>query len=72
MTTISVRVSEEDKNELKKYGELSKVIREAIHLYLGSKRSREAIERLKTLQRVEVARVTRKTEVALIKEDRQR
>lgn len=72
MTTISIRISEEEKKELKKHGELSKVVRDAITLYLNSKRSREAIRRLKELQKTEKATTTRREEITLLRKDRHR
>lgn len=72
MTTITVRISEKDKTELKKYGKISNAVREAIVLYINSKRSKEVLKRLKELHRVEKVRTTTLEEVALIKEDRSR
>lgn len=71
MPTISIRVSEEEKGELKKHSEISKVIRDAITLYLTTAKSKETIERLKELQKVETAKTTRQ-EVTFIRKDRRR
>lgn len=72
MTTISIRISEEEKNELRKHGELSKVVRDAITLYLTSKRSREAIMKLKELQKIEKPMITRQEEITLLRKERRR
>ncbi len=72
MTTISIRISEEEKNELRKHGELSKVVRDAITLYLTSKRSREAIMKLKELQKIGKTMTTRQEEITLLRKERHR
>ncbi len=72
MTTISVRVSEEEKKDLEKHGNISKVVREAITLYLTSTKSKETIERLKELQQSEKAKTTKQEEATLIRKDRRR
>lgn len=72
MTTISIRISEEEKNELRKHGELSNVVRDAITLYLTSKRSREAIMKLKELQKIEKPMTTRQEEITLLRKERRR
>lgn len=72
VTTISVRLSEKEKTALKKHGKISKVVKEAIALYLSSRQSTEVLKRLKELQRAENVQTTSQEEVALINEDRRR
>ncbi|AIC14468.1 hypothetical protein [Nitrososphaera viennensis] len=72
MTTISVRVSEKEKAALRRHGKISKVVKEAINLYLDSARSRETFKRLKELQQAENITTTTREEAALIREDRHR
>src|SRR2546430_1498722 len=43
MPTISVRVSNEEKKELEKYGSLSNAVREGVKLYLQSKKTSKAL-----------------------------
>jgi len=72
MTTISVRITEEEKKNLKKRGEISKVVREAITTYLISAKSEETIKRLEELQRIDRAKTTSQQEINLIRKDRER
>lgn len=72
MPTISVRISEKEKKELAQYGSLSNSIREALRLYLDSKRSRQLLRKLEELQRKNPVKTTKLQEVRLIKEDRNR
>lgn len=71
MTTIRVRVSEKEKAALKKHGKVSRVVREAITLYLDSERSR-ALKRLRELQSDGNVKTTTQEQVALIREDKRR
>lgn len=70
MTTISVRISEHEKAALKKHGRISRVVKEAIDLYLNSKESKKALRRLKELQRSERVKTSTEEDVSLIREDR--
>ncbi|MGI0014903.1 MAG: hypothetical protein ACREBU_15895 [Nitrososphaera sp.] len=70
--TISVRISEKERAALKKHGKISNVVRESLSLYLGAKRSRTVIKRLKELQRNTKVQTIRDIEAALIAEDRRR
>lgn len=70
MPTISVRISEQEKRKLLEYGSLSNSIREALNLYLDTKKSEELIGKLGVLQRSERVRTTAAREVDLIREDR--
>ncbi|MBI2126786.1 MAG: hypothetical protein HYU02_05680 [Thaumarchaeota archaeon] len=72
MPTISVRISEKEKKELVQYGSLSNSIREALRLYLDSKKSRQLLRKLEELQRKNPVKTTKLQEVRLIKEDRNR
>ena len=72
MTTISVRISEEERKKLLKYGSLSSSVREALRLYLDAKKSQELIRRLEELQKRNPIRVSSSGEVGLISEDRGR
>jgi hypothetical protein len=72
MPTISVRISEQEKKRLMSYGELSTSIREAVKLYLDSKKAQEHLRKLEELQRKNPIKTTSAEEVRLIKEDRTR
>jgi hypothetical protein len=72
MPTISVRISEQEKKRLLRYGELSTSIREALELYLDSKKSQAYLRKLEQLQRKNPIKTTSAEEVRLIKEDRRR
>jgi Arc/MetJ-type ribon-helix-helix transcriptional regulator len=72
MPTVSVRISEKEKKKLVQYGSLSNTIREALRLYLDSKKSRQLLRKLEELQRKNPVKTTKLQEVRLIKEDRNR
>jgi len=72
MTTISVRLTEDEKKNLKKHGEISKVVRDAITTYLASSKSKETIKRLEELQKTDRAKTTSQQETNLLRKDRQR
>jgi len=72
MPTVSVRISEEQKRALLRYGPLSSSIRDALRLYLDTKKSEQLLSRLQALQREDSIRTTSVEEVKLIKEDRAR
>jgi hypothetical protein len=72
MPTISVRVTEDEKKRLLKHGSLSTSVREALKLYLDTRRSQELIDRLEALQRKNSIRTSSVEEVRLIGEDRKR
>lgn len=72
MPTITVRISEEEKKMLMQYGELSKSVREAVKLYLNTKRSNKLLARLEELQKKNPVRTTTAKEVHLIAENRKR
>ena len=72
MPTISVRISEEQKEALLKYGPLSSSIRDALRLYLNSKRSDQLLRTLQDMQREDRVRTTSVEDARLIGEDRGR
>jgi len=72
MPTVSVRISEEQKRALLRYGPLSSSIRDALRLYLDTKKSEQLLSKLQALQREDSIRTTSVEEVKLIKEDRAR
>jgi Arc/MetJ-type ribon-helix-helix transcriptional regulator len=72
MPTITVRISEEERRDLLKRGSLSETVREAIELYLNTRKSQELIKKLEKLQRENAIRTTTAEEVRLINEDRKR
>jgi hypothetical protein len=72
MPTITVRVSDEEKKRLLKHGALSKSVREALELYLSTRKSDELIGKLEKLQQTNQIRTATAEEVRLINEDRRR
>jgi uncharacterized protein YlbG (UPF0298 family) len=72
MKTISVRISEEEKRQLKKYGKLSDTLREGMKLYLNKKKSEEILYKLEKLQSESHIKTSIEEEVKLIREDRNR
>ena len=72
MTTVSIRITEEEKKQLKKYGKLSDTLREGMKLYLNKKKSDELLCKLEKLQSQNKTKTTIEQEVKLIREDRER
>ena len=72
MNTVCVRISEEEKRQLKKYGNLSHTLREAMKLYLNTKKSEELLCKLEELQKKNPVKFSTEDEVKLIREDRHR
>jgi uncharacterized protein YlbG (UPF0298 family) len=72
MKTVSVRISEEEKRQLKKYGKLSDTLREGMKLYLNKKKSDELLCKLEKLQSESQIKTSIEEEVNLIREDRKR
>lgn len=70
MPTISVRISDKEKRELQRYGTLSDSVRDALALYLNTKKSDELLRRLGELQKKNPITTTTLEEVRLIKEER--
>jgi uncharacterized protein YlbG (UPF0298 family) len=72
MDTVCVRISEEEKRELKKYGSLSHTLREAMKLYLNTKKTEEVLSKLGELQAENPVKISSEEIVRLIREDRNR
>ena len=72
MKTVSVRISEEEKRQLKKYGRLSDTLREGMKLYLNKKKSDELLCKLEKMQSESEIKTSIEEEVKLIQEDRER
>ena len=72
MKTVSVRISEEEKRQLKKYGKLSDTIREGMKLYLNKKKSDELLCKLEKMQSESQVKTSIDEEAKLIREDRER
>jgi len=72
MKSVSVRISEEEKRQLKKYGKLSDTLREGMKLYLNKKKSDELLIKLEKLQSESQTKTSIEEEVKLIREDRER
>ena len=72
MKTVCVRMSEEEKRELEKYGRLSDVLRAAMRLYLNTKKSDEVLGRLRQLQAKNPIKTSDEEIVRMIREDRSR
>ena len=70
MTVITVRLSEKEKASLEKYGKISDVVRDAIHMYVNNKKAREVLEKLEEYQRKNSITTTTEEIVAMIREDR--
>jgi len=70
--SVSVRISEEEKRQLKKYGKLSDTLREGMKLYLNKKKSDELLGKLEKLQSESKIKTSIEEEVKLIREDRER
>ncbi len=72
MKTVSVRISEEEKRQLRKYGKLSDTLREGMKLYLNKKKTDELLCKLEKLQSESQIKTSIEEEVKLIREDRER
>ena len=72
MTTVSVRLSEEERRELLKYGNLSESLREGLRLYLGKKKSEKLTRRLEALQSSNPIKTSTAADLKLIRQDRNR
>ena len=70
-TTITVRLSERERRELKGHGKISDVVREALRLYLRNKSSSRTIARLRELQKTPV-RTAIGEDLKLLRADRDR
>ena len=72
MKTVCVRISEEEKRQLQKYGKLSDTLREAMNLYLNKKKSDQLLRKLADLQAKNPIKTSPEEIVKLIREDRDR
>jgi hypothetical protein len=70
MPTISVRISEQERKKLLRYGPLSDTVREALDLYIRDKKSREFVKRLRQFQQENPVKVDPDEIVRLIHEGR--
>jgi uncharacterized protein YlbG (UPF0298 family) len=71
-TAITVRLTEKERRELQKHGRISEVTREALRLYLRTRKSRQLISRLKELQKTTKLQTTIQDDLQQIRADRQR
>ena len=69
---ITIRLSEKEKRELRRQGNISEVVREAVRNYLKDRRSREIISRLRELQSNRTTRTSLSDDLKLIRADRER
>ncbi len=72
MPIISVRVSEEEKEEMIRNGGITRVVREAIKLYIQEQRRREVLKKLGELQSHNPVKTTTLEDLQMIKKDRSR
>ncbi len=72
MATISVRISDNEKKQLMKYGTLSESLREGLRLYLSQRKSEEVLRKLEELQVKNPIKTTTIDDGRLIREDRRR
>jgi uncharacterized protein YlbG (UPF0298 family) len=72
MKTVCVRISDEEKRQLQKYGKLSDALREAMTLYLNKKKSDELLRKLADLQAENPIKMSPAEIVKLVQEDRNR
>jgi hypothetical protein len=70
MTAINVRLTEKEKAALEKYGKISDLVRDAIHMYVNNKKSTEALRKLKNYQKKNHVATTIGEIVAMLREDR--
>jgi hypothetical protein len=71
MPTITVRLSQKQKEELLKSGKtLSESVRAGIELYLADKKRRKVLAKIRQMQNKNPIRTTIEQEVQLIKDDR--
>jgi hypothetical protein len=70
MPTISVRITEEERKKLLRYGPLSATVREALDLYLKDKKSREFVRKLRQFQQENPVKVDPNEIVRIIREGR--
>ncbi len=72
MKIISVRLEEEEKKELMKYGPISQVVKQSLRLFLNDKKRAETLEKLSELQSKNIINIKSTKDLELIREDRAR
>ncbi|MGH9877757.1 MAG: hypothetical protein ACRD5H_08970 [Nitrososphaerales archaeon] len=72
MPVITVRISDEEKRQLRRRGKISDVIREAIRFYINSGKREKALRKLEELQKRYRVKTSVAEDLKLIKEDRAR
>ena len=70
MPTISVRITDEERKKLLKYGPVSDTVRDAIDFYLAERKRREFVLRLKQFQAEHPVKVDPDEIVRIIREGR--
>ena len=70
MPNVKIRISEEDRRRLLRYGLLSAVVRDALKLYFKEEKKREFFRKLEQFQRKNPVRVDSKEIVKTIREGR--
>jgi hypothetical protein len=70
MPTISVRITDEERKKLLRYGPLSETVREALELYMRNKKSREFVQKLRQFQQENPVKVDPDEIVRTIREGR--
>ncbi len=72
MPVITVRISDEERRQLRGRGKISDVVREAIRFYINSRKREKALRKLKELQERYKVKTSVAEDLKLIKEDRAR
>ncbi|MFH0849690.1 MAG: hypothetical protein V1924_01975 [Candidatus Bathyarchaeota archaeon] len=70
--SITVRLTPEEIEEIKKHGRVSDVVRQALRMYVQAQSSRKVIEELKRLQTSSNIQTTIEEDLSLIRGDRLR
>ncbi|HEV2226877.1 MAG TPA: hypothetical protein VGR56_08780 [Nitrososphaerales archaeon] len=70
MPTISVRITDEERKRLLRYGPLSDTVRDALALYLRDRQSREFVRKLRQFQQENPVKVDPDEIVRIIREGR--
>jgi hypothetical protein len=72
MATLTVRLSDKEKEELLRYGSISQGLREGIRLYVKEKKRQDALRKLAELQKKYTVKTSSSEIVEMIREDRHR
>ncbi|MFH0850323.1 MAG: hypothetical protein V1924_05225 [Candidatus Bathyarchaeota archaeon] len=70
--SITVRLTPEEIEEIKKHGRVSDIVRQALRMYMQAQSSRQVIEELKRLQASSNIQTTIEEDLSLIRGDRLR